>query len=160
MKDADRVFFRNFLVVLAALIVLALIVGIGAGMMSANDQASSGLDPRYAATVEKRIAPIGKVAVGEPPKEQVAVAAAPRAPRSGEEIAGGVCAACHTAGIAGAPKTGDAAAWQTRWAAGVDATVANAINGKGGMPPRGGSDATDDEIRAAVLYMFKQAGFE
>jgi cytochrome c5 len=55
---------------------------------------------------------------------------------------------------------GDNAAWAGLWAAGLDATVSNAINGKGGMPPRGGSDATDEEMRAAVVYMFKQAGLE
>lgn len=66
---------------------------------------------------------------------------------------GQVCAACHVAGVANAPKLGDKAAWGPRISAGVDALTASAIKGKGAMPPKGGSTASDGEIKAVVQYM-------
>lgn len=160
MKSADRTFFANFLVVLAALIGLAILVGVGAGMINSAQAEKDGIDPRAAAVIGERITPVGKVAVGEPPAEedQVTTAAAPKAPRSGEEIVNTVCAGCHAIGVAGAPKLGDKAVWSGLMAAGFDAVLANSINGKGGMPPRGGSDASDEEMRSAVEFMVKQAG--
>ena len=41
----------------------------------------------------------------------------------GEAIYRQTCAACHDAGVAGAPKLGDAAAWQERRGKGVDAML-------------------------------------
>jgi cytochrome c5 len=66
-----------------------------------------------------------------------------------------VCQVCHAAGVAGAPKLGDKAAWAPRIAEAktVDGLTASAIKGKGAMPPRGGSGATDAEIKAVVSYM-------
>ncbi len=66
---------------------------------------------------------------------------------------GQVCGACHGAGVAGAPKLGDKAAWSARVPQGVDALTASAIKGKGAMPPRGGSAASDADIKAVVAYM-------
>ena len=63
------------------------------------------------------------------------------------------CQACHAAGIAGAPKVGDKAAWAPRLALGIDGLTAAAIKGIGAMPPRGGTTASDDEIKAVVTYM-------
>lgn len=63
------------------------------------------------------------------------------------------CQTCHGAGIAGAPKVGDKAAWAPRVAQGIDALTASAIKGKGAMPPKGGSTASDADIKAVVTYM-------
>ena len=63
------------------------------------------------------------------------------------------CMACHAAGVAGAPKLGDKAAWAPRIAQGLPTLVNSAIKGKGAMPPKGGSAAPDTEVRAAVEYM-------
>ncbi|MDZ5458109.1 c-type cytochrome [Azohydromonas lata] len=63
------------------------------------------------------------------------------------------CQACHAAGVAGAPKVGDKAAWAPRAAQGIDALTASAIKGKGAMPPKGGSAASDADIKAVVTYM-------
>ena len=61
---------------------------------------------------------------------------------------------CHGAGVAGAPKLGDKAAWAPRLSAGLDALYASAVKGKGAMPPRGGAaQASDADLRAAVEYM-------
>jgi cytochrome c5 len=64
-----------------------------------------------------------------------------------------VCSACHAAGIAGAPKVGDKAAWAPRIAQGIDGLTASAIKGKGAMPPKGGSSASDADIKGVVTYM-------
>jgi cytochrome c5 len=77
---------------------------------------------------------------------------------AGEKLYKQTCIACHAAGVAGAPKTGDKAAWAPRVKQGIDALVASAIKGKGAMPPRGtAGNATDAEIRAAVEYLVAQA---
>ena len=72
---------------------------------------------------------------------------------------GQVCQVCHAAGIAGAPKLGDKAAWAPRIAEAknVDGLTAIAIKGKGAMPPRGGSNASDADIKAVVAYMVESA---
>ena len=83
------------------------------------------------------------------------------APAAGGPVAAGgvpalytqACQACHAAGVAGAPKLGDKAAWAPRLSQGIDGLTASAIKGKGAMPPRGGSSATDAEIKAVVAYM-------
>ncbi len=68
------------------------------------------------------------------------------------------CAVCHTAGIAGAPKLGDKAAWAPRIATGMDAMYGVALKGKGAMPAKGGrSDLSDDAVKAVVDYMVAQA---
>ncbi|XOT96502.1 c-type cytochrome, partial [Alcaligenes pakistanensis] len=68
-----------------------------------------------------------------------------------------ICFACHAAGIAGAPKFGDQAAWKPYIESGMDTMVQKAIHGVGAMPPRGGSQASDDEIRAAIQHMVNAA---
>jgi cytochrome c5 len=83
------------------------------------------------------------------PAAPVVAAAAEAAP----PLYGQICAACHAAGIAGAPKFGDKAAWSARLALGVDGLTASAIKGKGAMPPRGGSAGSDADIKAVVTYM-------
>lgn len=89
-----------------------------------------------------------------------AVAAAPVAARSGKEVYSAVCAVCHKAGVAGAPKLDDKAVWEPRVATGLDALMTTAINGKGAMPARGGNPSvTDEELKATILYMTKEAGF-
>ena len=85
----------------------------------------------------------------------VAAAAPPAAAVSGtgEALYKQACMACHAAGVAGAPKLGDKAAWGPRLKTGIDALYASVIKGKGAMPPKGGSAASDADIHAAVDYM-------
>ena len=72
----------------------------------------------------------------------------------GQAIYDKTCAMCHAAGVAGAPKLGDGAAWQQRVAQGMDVLVANAINGKNAMPPKGAcADCSDADIKTVVEYM-------
>lgn len=65
--------------------------------------------------------------------------------------------ACHAAGVAGAPKFGDKAAWAPRLAEGFDTVLKIATTGKGAMPPKGGSTASDADFKAAVQYMVDAA---
>ena len=67
------------------------------------------------------------------------------------------CSACHGAGVAGAPKLGDKAAWAPRVGQGIDALTASVVKGKGAMPPKGGSAASDAEIKTVVTYMVNSA---
>lgn len=101
--------------------------------------------------IRERIKPVGEVCVGAECGGAVVAAAGPR---SGEEVYGAACGACHTAGILGAPKNGDTAAWDERLAKGMDETWQNAINGINSMPPKGNCmNCSDDEILAAIKYM-------
>lgn len=64
------------------------------------------------------------------------------------------CSACHAAGVLNAPKLGDKVAWEPRIAKGIEQLYANAINGIGTMPPKGGRlDLSDDDIKKIVDYM-------
>lgn len=64
------------------------------------------------------------------------------------------CHSCHGSGVAGAPRTGDTAAWAPRLAKGMDELVANAINGYQGMPPKGLCfDCTEAQFAALIRYM-------
>ena len=68
------------------------------------------------------------------------------------------CKMCHEAGLAGAPKFGDKAAWADRAKLGIDALLASSIKGKGGMPPKGmAMAASDAELKAAIQYMLDAA---
>jgi cytochrome c5 len=67
------------------------------------------------------------------------------------------CFACHDAGIAGAPKFADKALWKARIATGTDAMVKTVITGKGAMPPNGGTQLTEAQIREVVEYMANAA---
>lgn len=69
-----------------------------------------------------------------------------------------VCVACHAVGLAGAPKMGDKEAWSAHIHHGQEHMVESVINGKGAMPARGGdASLSDDEIKAAVLYIIEQS---
>ncbi len=86
---------------------------------------------------------------------KIATAAAkPAGAADGKKTYDAACALCHTAGVAGAPKTGDKAAWKPRIAQGKDVMYGSAIKGKNLMPPKGGAASLPDaDIKAAVDYL-------
>jgi cytochrome c5 len=113
--------------------------------------------------IAARIAPVGRLQIANGEDNG---GAAPPSPTStpdpqadlGKKVYEGGCNACHTEGLAGAPKIGDTRAWKGRLGKGSDALVANAIQGVAGdsgvMPPRGGrGELSDEQIRAAVGFM-------
>jgi cytochrome c5 len=72
----------------------------------------------------------------------------------GKAIFDATCTVCHTAGVAGAPKAGDKAAWAPRLKEGMPAVYAIAMKGKGAMPPKGGNASLSEaDVKAAVDYM-------
>ncbi|WP_230970906.1 c-type cytochrome [Nitrogeniibacter aestuarii] len=106
-------------------------------------------------------APAPEAAKPAPAPQASAPAPAP-APAAGggegEKVYKKVCALCHSSGVAGAPIPGNKADWDARIAQGEDVLYKHAIEGftgeKGMMPPRGGgSNLTDDEVKAGVDYM-------
>jgi cytochrome c5 len=93
------------------------------------------------------------------PVEEAPVAAAST---DGAPVYNSACVACHGAGIAGAPRTGDTAEWAPRLEQGMDVMYDHAIAGfqgsSGFMPPKGGNmSLSDDEVRAAVDFMVNQS---
>ena len=77
---------------------------------------------------------------------------------TGEQVFKGVCTTCHSAGVMGAPKFGDKAAWAPRIKQGEDTLVQHALHGIRMMPAKGGkSSLTDAEVKAAVHYMVSHA---
>lgn len=64
------------------------------------------------------------------------------------------CFACHGTGAAGAPKTGDTAAWEPKVSLGLEAMIASVRNGKGAMPPGGlCADCSDDDLKKLIEFM-------
>lgn len=87
-----------------------------------------------------------------PAPEKTAAGAAGKP--DGKKVYDASCSACHAAGVAGAPKAGDKAAWAPRLKTGANALYASALKGKAGMPAKGGNAAlADDEVKAAVDYL-------
>ena len=133
----------------------------------ANAAGAKFAEPQKAApavTAEIPAAPV--VAAAAMPAAPVVVAAvaaaAPAAPvkaaaGAGEALYKQACVACHAVSVAGSPKFGDKAAWAPRIQTGLDMLTASVIKGKGAMPPKGGSAASDADIRAAVEYMVSAA---
>ncbi len=88
----------------------------------------------------------------------LAVSGMAQAERDGKAVYDTKCFVCHMAGVAGAPKFADKAAWAPRIATGMDALMGTVMNGKGAMPPKGTCmDCTDGELKAAVEYMVEAA---
>ena len=155
----DAAFLRTFGLVLGFLVVFTIVIIIVANVVT------SGSGEKVASKVEQdaineRLAPVASVNVAGSSATDAA-AAAPAAPKSGKDIVAAACNACHGTGAAGAPKIGDKAAWQARFDAGMESMMNHAINGKGAMPARGGNPSlTDEDIRAAVVSMLEDTGFE
>ena len=112
-------------------------------------KAAAQAPPLVATIPTKATAPVVAMAIP--------AAAAPAA-AGGESVYKAACVACHGAGIAGAPKLGDKAAWSTRTAQGKTILYDHAIRGYQGkagvMPAKGGNTAlADADVKAAVDYM-------
>lgn len=134
---------KKFLAAQAAVMVLWT-----AGVQAASDEA-----------IAERLKPVGNVCIQG--QECAAAggagaAAAGGAARTGEAVAGKFCAACHNAGVLGAPKTGDNGAWKARADAkgGLDGLLKSAIAGINAMPPKGTcGDCSDDELKDAIKHL-------
>jgi cytochrome c5 len=133
--------------------------------VSLRSEPDSEANPSQQRLVEERIAPVTGVRQGADgqaalaaaaAEEQAAAAPAESGPVDGAEVYNSVCMACHTAGVAGAPKPGSEELAARFAAEGMDGMMHNAINGLNVMPPRGGRpDLSDEQIRAAVEFMLQ-----
>ena len=153
-------------------LIIAIIMLVQLAVSSYGTRVSSDDPSMSAQAVAKRIAPVAQLAIDPkasaapaPAAAMPAPAAAPAAPAktadagaAGKSTYDSACAVCHGAGVAGAPKLGDKAAWASRLAAGKPALYGAALKGKGAMPPKGGNAAlSDDAVKAAVDYMLSTA---
>jgi cytochrome c5 len=134
------------------------------------DIAQAGATPAPLAPVIEA-PPVETIPVAPPeavPSQPAAVpAAAPAAPAPstpspdlahGQQIYRQACAFCHDKGVAGAPKTGDAVAWNPRLAQGMEALYTASLRGKGAMPAKGGNPSLGDaDVKAAVDYLVAQS---
>ena len=105
---------------------------------------------------ETRTTPVASIAVGEVSEQEQVMASAETAVEqvAGQGVYDAACSVCHAAGVAGAPKWGDAEAWQPRIAQGMETLYQHSINGFNAMPAKGGNTAlSDDDVKAAVDYM-------
>ncbi len=135
----------SFVVPVIALIMIAAVI-VGTPNTSASNPALSD------AAVAQRIQPVGQFVAADS-------SAVGGGARSGEDVTKGACIACHGAGVLGAPKIGDKAAWGKLISQGLDKLTASAIKGVKQMPPRGGDTSLSDlDISRAIVYMANQSG--
>lgn len=123
----------------------------------------------YQAAINERIRPLSEVYMpGEAVTAAGPAAATPDAPEpvatvmTGPQVYNSACIACHGGGVGGAPKVGEAAAWEERIAKGMDTLHQHAIEGfigsAGVMPAKGGrTDLSDQEVIDAVDYMIAES---
>ena len=144
---------------------LALLMLLGAGCSEKDTTATQEAAPEQAPAAqiaEPEVPPA--VEAPEPTAEpgEPTTAAAPPADTQtssadGQKIYQASCQACHVAGVAGAPKLGDKAAWAPRVAKGNEALFLSVKNGLNAMPPKGTCmTCSEDELRAAIEYMVAQ----
>ena len=167
MDNEDKKFMITFSSVVGVLAVFSLLLIVVAATIGKVITPSENT-VAHARTIE-RIKPAGQVFAGETGRAALAERAAAQpeptaafdGSMDGELIYNRVCAACHDAGIAGAPPM-VASVWedQGRMEQGLDSLVQRAIVGFQGdygyMPPRGGrNDLTDEQVRASVEYMLE-----
>lgn len=139
---------------------VALLVPVVAIIALVKSFSSSGSDPALltAEAIENRIAPVAQYNTGAP---ALVLDNGKKEPLSGEQVYKNVCMSCHDAGLAGAPKKGDNAAWAPRIAQGEETVFKNAIAGLNGMPARGGNPSLSDlEVQRAVVFMVNASGGE
>ncbi|MDD9869813.1 MAG: c-type cytochrome [Gammaproteobacteria bacterium] len=152
----DQEFINNFSAVLAAVVAIVVFIFILAIGLSSKDET---MDMAMEKRTKERIAPISRVNVGEVAAVAMTPAADAMAEATPEQIYQSACNACHAAGVLEAPRLEDRAAWQTRYAQGLEVLYQSVINGKGNMPAKGGRiDLSDDAIRKTVDYMLEAAG--
>jgi cytochrome c5 len=176
VSKQDTHFFNVFSMVIGLLMVIAVGIFALARVVASETQDKQVLEEsQYLKSVEGRLQPEGLVAVAGKDNSALAIKAdagaagqagsanaGPAAPKSGDEVFQQVCSACHGAGIAGAPKAGDKAAWGPRISKGKDTLYEHALKGfqggSGVMPPKGGrGDLSDDLVKAAVDHMVDMA---
>ena len=110
--------------------------------------------PSQPAPADAVVSAPAKVAAAAPVPGPKPATAAKADASKGKSVYDATCNVCHVAGVAGAPKSGDKAAWAPRLKSGMSTLYASSIKGKNAMPPKGGNPALSDaDVNAAVDYM-------
>jgi len=170
VSKADDIFFKQFGLILGLLVLFTISVYFIAAHIGNFEFRTLMNRP---AAIAERIRPVARVrvegdkvaaaaATASPPAATApavtASAAAAGGDKSGEQAYASGCIACHATGAAGAPKVGDHEAWSARAAAGIAALLKSATNGKGAMPPKGGTSLNAKELEAAIHFMLSKSG--
>ncbi|MDY0331080.1 MAG: c-type cytochrome [Thiomonas sp.] len=147
---------------LATAAVNARIAPAGSAAVAGSSEAAAQQNAASMSTVAATPAASGSATAATPAGSGSASAMPVAAAKvDGKSVYESTCIACHGAGVAGAPKVGDKAAWAPIIAQGDAVLYDRAIHGytgkRGVMPPKGGSTASDDEVKAAVDYMVSQS---
>jgi cytochrome c5 len=139
--------------ILAGFLVPIIIIVLLIKFVSSGHTVGAGSNALTSEAIAARISPIANAGY------TLIDANAPKVLQTGEAVYSAACVACHGAGIAGAPKFGDTAAWGPRNAQGYDTIVKHAIEGIRGMPAKGGNPDLDDvEVARAVVHMANASG--
>lgn len=136
--------------VVFAFVVPVLVIVMLAVYVSSGTRPAAGSNLMAQEAIAERLMAVGRVEVKD--------ASDTGALKTGEQVFAAQCTACHTAGLAGAPKIGDADAWAPRIKTGYDALLQSALKGKGAMGAQGGGDFSDLEVGRAVVYMANKGG--
>jgi cytochrome c5 len=173
VSKQDTHFINVFSMVIGLLVTIAVCIFAFARIVASHTQDQQVFaEADYSQRVAARIRSPSQVAVAGQDNSALAIQSAGAAqagsgspaalPKNGTEVFEQTCSACHGAGIAGAPKAGDKAAWAARIAAGKATLYEHAIKGfqsNGSvMPPKGGRlDLPDDLIKQAVDHMIQMS---
>ena len=163
-QEQDKIFFRNYLIVLGLLALMIVIFLIAARIIGIDEETMAA---QRAEQVSHSTQPVGQVRLeGETevtPEENVVAATETEAGDPGQDVYNGLCFSCHGTGLPGIPQLGDQAVWTGRIAKGKELLYEHAINGFTGesgimMPAKGGNPAlSNEEVKAAVDYMIAKS---
>lgn len=131
-----------------------------ANAASASGAAAASAPGASDATAANAQAAAAMAAIAALPKSGEAPTAGANAESSasaGKALYESTCQACHATGVLNAPKFGNKADWAPRLKDSMDVVYNFALHGKGAMPPKGGSSASDADVKAAVDYMVNAA---
>ncbi len=136
--------------VFAAFVVPVIVIVMLASYITTATRPAAGSNLTSPEAIAARIQPVGRVEIKD--------ASDTATLKTGEQVFAVQCTACHMAGVAGAPKLGDADAWASRIKTGYEALLTSALKGKGAMGAQGGGELSDVEIGRAVVYMANKGG--
>jgi cytochrome c5 len=130
-----------------------------AAVYMANSAGASFKAPEAAAAAPVAAAPAAAAPAAPAPAASAAAAAPKPDLAKGKQVYQTTCSVCHAAGVAGAPKPGDMAAWGPRVAQGYATLYSHALNGIRAMPAKGGNPSLSEaDVASAVGYMFTESG--
>ncbi|AOJ70606.1 MULTISPECIES: c-type cytochrome [Burkholderia] len=119
--------------------------------------AAAGASDATAANAQAAAAMAAIAALPKPGEAPAAGANAESSASAGKALYESTCQACHATGVLNAPKFGNKADWAPRLKDSMDTVYNYALHGKGAMPPKGGANASDADVKAAVDYMVNAA---